>query len=180
MAALALGLASGVAAESAVRSVEVQSIGEAYVIDLVMWTPVARELAFEVLVDFEHVANWTPNIRESRVLRRDVDRVTVEYQGSVRFGPLMVPFTTVRDVAFSAPAVIESTQIRGTMKRHQSRIGLTPEGAGTRLDYHVEMVPSAMAAPLLSKGRLEQELRENFDAMAAEMLRRAGAATTAR
>ena len=95
LAAVALGLGSAVAAESAVRSIEVQPTGEGYVIDLVMWTPVARELAFEVLVDFEHVASWTPNVRESRVLKRAADRVTVEYKGSVRLGAVTVPFTTV-------------------------------------------------------------------------------------
>ncbi|HET9023887.1 MAG TPA: SRPBCC family protein [Burkholderiaceae bacterium] len=159
------------------RSIEVQPTGEGYVIDLVMWTPVARELAFEVLIDFEHVASWTPNVRESRVLKRAADRVTVEYKGSVRLGAVTVPFTTVREVEFTAPALIESIQIKGTMKRHTSRISFAAEDAGTRVDYHLEMVPSAVAAGLLSKVRLEQEFRETFDAAASEMLRRKSAAT---
>ena len=63
------------------------------------------------------------------------------------------------------------------MKRHKSRISLAAEDAGTRLDYHLEMVPSAVAAALLNKVRLEQEFRETFDAAAGEMLRRKSAAT---
>ena len=105
--------------------------------------------------------------------------MTVEYKGSVRFGAMTVPFTTVREVEFAAPALIESNQIKGTMKRHKSRISLADEDSGTRLDYHLEMVPSAIAGGLLSKVRLEQEFRETFDAAAREMLRRKSAATPA-
>src|SRR5512144_2906056 len=90
LTAVALGVGPAVAADSAIRSIEVQPTEEGYVLDLVMWTPVARELAFEVLIDFEHVANWTPSVRASRVLKREADRATVEYQGSVRLGAVTV------------------------------------------------------------------------------------------
>lgn len=179
LTALALGAGSAAAADSAVRSIDVRSIGEGYVADLVLWTPVSNQLAFDVLVDFEHVAGWTPTIRESRVLKREANRATVEYSGSVRAGAVTVPFMTVRDVEFSAPSVIVSTQVKGTMRRHRSRISLAPEGTGTRLDYHLEMEPSAIAAVLLSTARIERELRETFDAAAGEMLRRQSAAALA-
>ena len=169
--AAALGLASAAAAESAISSIEVRRTEDGYVVDLVMWVAVPRELAFKVLVDFEHMASWVPNVRDSRVLKREANRATIEYEGVVRYGFLTVPFTTVREIEFAAPAWIHSTQIKGTMKRHVSRIDLAAEGTGTRLDYHVEMVPSVIAAAVLSKRRVEQELREHFDAITAELLR---------
>lgn len=177
LAAIGLALGSTAAAETAVRTIEVRSTGEGYVADLVMWTPVARDLAFDVLVDFEHIANWTPNVHESRVVKREPNRVTVEYSGSVRIGAVIVPFTTLREIELSAPALIVSTQIEGTMRRHKSRISLATEGAGTRLDYHLEMEPSAIAGAMLNRARIEQELRDTFDAAAGEMLRRKSAAT---
>jgi carbon monoxide dehydrogenase subunit G len=143
-----------------------------------MWTPVARELAFDVLVDFEHISNWTSSVRQSRVLKREANKVTVEYSGSVQMGPVAVPFTALREVELSPPVLIESTQIKGTMRRHKSRIRLAAEGAGTRLDYHLEMEPSTFAAAFLNRSRIEQELRDTFDAAAAEMLRRPAAAPT--
>jgi carbon monoxide dehydrogenase subunit G len=177
--AVAFGLASAAAAESAVKSIEIRRTEDGYVVDLVMLAPVPRELAFEVLVDFEHMASWVPNVRESRVLKRDPDRATVEQQGVAHFGLLSFPFTTVREVEFAAPASIHSTQVKGSMKRLESRMSLAPDGAGTRLDYHVEMVPGGAAAVVLSKSFLEHEFREQFDAIIAEMVRRKGGAAPA-
>ena len=125
--AVALGLASAAAAQSAIKSIAVHKTEAGYVVDLAMWIPVPRELAFEVLVDFEHMANWVPNLQESRVLKREAKRVTVEYQGVARYGFLAIPFTTVREVEFAAPGSIHSTQIRGNMKHHESQIVSPPK-----------------------------------------------------
>jgi hypothetical protein len=172
-------LATGPAAAgvSAVRSVEVRPTDQGFVVDLVMWAPVRRELAFDVLVDFEHISDWSPNVRESRVISRNGHGATVEYSGHVHLGFVAIPYTTVREVEFTAPAVIETTQIKGTLRRHVSRSVLTNDGAGTRLVYHLEMEPSAISAPLVNKARIEQELRQTFEAAAGEMLRRKAAGT---
>jgi Polyketide cyclase / dehydrase and lipid transport len=170
--AAAFALAPAAAAQSAVTGVEVRQTQDGYAVDLVMCLAVPRELAFEVLVDFEHMASWVPNVRESRVLEREANRATIEYEGVVRYGILAIPFTTVRRIEFAAPAWIRATQISGSMKRHESRIELAVRGAQTCLDYHVEMVPGTLAAMVLNSRRVELELREHFDAIAAEMLRR--------
>lgn len=174
----AIGIGSAAAGVSAVRSVEVRPAGQGFVVDLVMWAPVRRELAFDVLVDFEHISDWSPNVRESRVINLDSHSATVEYSGHVHLGFVAIPYTTVRAVEFAAPAVIETTQIRGTLRRHVSRSVLATEGAGTRLVYHLEMEPSAISAPLVNKVRIERELRETFEAAAGEMVRRKAAATS--
>jgi uncharacterized protein YndB with AHSA1/START domain len=181
LALASLGLGSAAAAESAVRHIEVHPSGEGYVADLVMWAPVPRELAFEVLTDFEHAPHWAPNIVESHVLKREAHRTTVEYRGIAHFGAWNIPFTAVREVESTAPALIESVQISGTMKQQRSRITLTPDGGGTRLDYHLEMVPSTISRVLVTRARIEQELRDTFNAAEGEMLRRKSvAAPTAR
>jgi uncharacterized protein YndB with AHSA1/START domain len=168
--AVALGWAPN--GTAAITSIDVRQTEEAYVVDLTMWVPAPRELAFEVLVDFEHMASWVPNVRDSRVLRRDANRATVEYQGVVPFGFLAVPFTTVREIEFLRPDWIRTSQLSGTMKRHESRITFAAEAEGTRLEYHVEMVPGFIAAVVTNRRRVEFELREHFDAIAAEILRR--------
>jgi ribosome-associated toxin RatA of RatAB toxin-antitoxin module len=168
----AFGTATEAAGVSPVRSIEVREAGQAFVVDLVMWAPVRRELAFDVLLDFEHIPDWSPNVRESRVINRDGHSATVEYSGHVHLGFLSIPYTTVREVEFASPRTIDTTQVKGTLRRHVSRSVLTPEGAGTRLEYHLEMEPSAMAAPLVNKVRIERELRDTFEAAAGEMVRR--------
>lgn len=177
---VALGRVSAASAESAVSSIDVRQTAAGYVADLVMHAPVPREVAFDVLVDFEHMASWVPNLRESRVLKRSADRLTVEQSGVARFGALALPFVIVREIEFAALDSIHSTQVKGSMKRLESRMRLAAEPAGTRLDYHIELTPGFASAAVLSKSFLEHELREQFDAIIAEMVRRNGAAAAVR
>ncbi len=170
--AVMFGLSTAAAAESAIISIDVRQTEDVYVVDMVLWLPVPRELAFDVLVDFEHMPNWVPNLRASRVLTREASRATVEYQGAVPFGFLRIPFTTVRETEFTRPVWIHTMETKGTMKRHESRIDLAAEETGTRLKYHVEMAPAGIAAMLVSKRRVELEMRQFFEAIAAEILRR--------
>jgi ribosome-associated toxin RatA of RatAB toxin-antitoxin module len=163
---------SAAAAESAVRQAEVRRTDDGYSADLVLWVPAPPEVAFELLVDFEHMPDWVPNLRQTRVLKREAGRVTVEHQGVVHYGILAVPFTTLREISFSAPVWIRTTQIEGTMKRHQSRMDFVTEGAGTRIDYRVQIVPNILAALVMNERRVASELREHCDAIAAEILRR--------
>ncbi len=176
LSALAVGPGSAAAAESAIRQTEVRRTDDGYIADLVLWVSAPPEVAFAVLVDFEHMPDWVPDLHQTRVLKREVGRVTVQHQGVVHYGILTVPFTTLREISFSAPDWIRTTQIEGTMKQHQSRMDFVTEGAGTRIDYHVQMVPSVLAALVMNERRVASELSEHCDAIAAEIQRRKMAA----
>ena len=171
----ALGWSCAAAAQASVTSVAVRRTDEGYVADLVMRVAVPREQAFAVLVDFENMAGWVPDVQVSRVVKRENNRATIEYEGVARYGFLSVPFTTVRVIEFEPPNWVHSTQIKGTMKSHQSRIDFTAEGEATRLNYHVEMVPSGIAALLLNQRRVEREVTQHFEAIGAEILKRKAA-----
>jgi ribosome-associated toxin RatA of RatAB toxin-antitoxin module len=174
--AIAAGLPAAADSGSVVEHAEVRQTNGGYVADLVIWLPAPRELAFAVLVDFERMPGWVPYLRQTRVLERDANRVIVEHQGVVRYGILTVPFTTLREVEFAARDRIRTIQVRGTMKRHESWMGFADDRAGTRIDYHVEMEPSALAALVMNERRVESELREHCEAIGAEILRRKDAA----
>jgi ribosome-associated toxin RatA of RatAB toxin-antitoxin module len=172
VAAAALATTAAVFAAPAIRSVEVRTSGEGYALDLVMWVPAPPEVAFGVMVDFEHMPDWVPNLREVRVLKREPHRVTVEHRGVVRFGFLNIPFTTRREIDFDAPSWMHTVQVEGTLRRHESHLRFAADGPGTRVDYHVEMVPGALAALVMNESSVESELRAHFEAIAAEVTRR--------
>lgn len=170
--AAAMATSAAVFAAPPIRSVEVRASGEGYAVDLVMWVPAPPELAFGVMVDFEHMPDWVPDLREVRVLEREAHRVTVEHRGVVNLGFLAVPFTTRRAIEFDAPRWMHTVQLEGTMRRHESHMHFVAEGAGTRIDYRVEMVPGGLAALVMTERRVESELRAHFEAIAAEIDRR--------
>jgi len=172
MTALMLAGSGHAATETAIRSVDISQPADAYVADVVMFVPVAPDISWQVLTDFEHMADWVPNVRESKVISREPNAVTIEQHGVARFGLASFPYVSVRRLESDPPRTIRSTQIKGNMRRLESLMTLTPDGDGTKLVYHFEMVPGALAATVMSKEFLEHELREQFGAIIGEMVRR--------
>ena len=165
--------ASHVAADSPVRNVNVVYDGEAYVLDAVMFAPVPQAAAWDVLTDFDRMADWVPNTRESRVLKREGNSATIEQRGVAKYGVASFPYTTERRMDMNKPVSIRATQVKGSLRRVESLMTLDPEGDGTRLTYHLEIVPSLLAATVISKTFLEHEIPEQFGAIIGEMVRRA-------
>ena len=59
------------------------------------------------------------------------------------------------------------------MRRVESTIAIEPDGKGTKIIYHLEIVPSLFAAAVMSKKFVEHEVSEQFTAIVGEMTRRA-------
>lgn len=161
------------AADSPIRTIDVTYDGEAYVLNAVIFAPVAPAVAWDVLTDFDHMAQWVPNVAESKVMKREDTSVTIEQHGVAKYGALSFPYTTERKVELKPQDAIKSNQLRGSLRRVESMMLLEPEGKGTRLTYHLEIVPSFLAATVMSKSFLEHEAGEQFGAIVGEMIRRA-------
>ena len=167
-------VASGVsfAADSPIRSIDVVQDSDRYRADLVMFAPVPLNVAWDVLTDFDHMAKWVPNLRESKGTVTEPNTVMVEQQGTAKFGIFSFPYTSVRKMQLTPQKTVKATQIEGNMKQLESLMTLTPDGNGTRLNYHLEMVPGGLAATVLSKDFLQHELSDQFTAIIGEMVRR--------
>jgi carbon monoxide dehydrogenase subunit G len=158
---------------SPVRSVDITQNGDTFVANIVMHAPVPPKIAWDVLTDFENMEKWVPNVRESKIVTNNGNDLTVEQKGTAKFGLLSFPYTSVRKMQLEPEKSILATQVSGSMRRMVSLMRVTPEGASTRLDYRLEMVPSAIAASVMSKEFLRSELTDQFTAIVGEMVRRA-------
>jgi carbon monoxide dehydrogenase subunit G len=170
------GLGAGIALaqdKSPVRSFDVVQKDGAYVATVVMAAPVPQAVAWNVLTDFDNMQKWVPNVKESKASARDGNTVTVEQKGVAKFGLLSFPYASVRRMELDPQKAILSTQVSGSMKRLVSLMKLSPDGAGTRLDYRLELEPSGLAATVMSKEFLQHEVTEQFTAIIGEMVKRA-------
>jgi carbon monoxide dehydrogenase subunit G len=157
---------------SPIRSFNVTKDSDAYVADIVMFAPVPTGVAWAVLTDFDHMANWVPNVRESKVLATDGNVLTIEQQGVAKFGLAQFPYVSVRQMTLDPQNSVAVKQIKGSMRRLESMMRISPEGDGTQLKYHLEVVPSGLAAAVMSKDFLQHEMTEQFTAIVQEMVRR--------
>ena len=172
-ATLMLAFPCHAAGDSPIRSITVKYEGDTYITDAVMFAPVQTALAWDVLTDFDHMAQWVPNVVESKVLKRENNSVTIEQRGQAKFGAASFPYVTERQMEMNKPLTIRSVQVKGNLKRVESLMKLDADGNGTRLTYHIEIVPSFMASTVMSKSFLEHEIAEQFTAIIGEMTRRA-------
>ena len=156
----------------AVRSIDVTQGDDGYVATLVMQAPVSPKIAWDVLTDFGNMEKWVPNVRESKVINGQGNTLTIEQKGTAKFAGLSIPYTSVRKMQLEPEKSILATQVSGSMKRLVSLMRVSPDGAGTRLDYKLELTPSFAASTVMSKDFLRNELTEQFNAIVGEMVRR--------
>ena len=159
-------------AKGPVRSIDIAQTDDGYVATVVMAAAVPSSIAWDVLTDFDNMAKWVPNLKESRIVSRDGNTMTIEQKGTARFGLLSFPYTSVRKMQLDPQKTIQATQVTGNMKRLMSLMKVSADGAGTRLDYRLELVPSSIASAVLSPDFLKNEITEQFTAIVGEMVRR--------
>jgi carbon monoxide dehydrogenase subunit G len=164
---------SVLAADSPIKSLDVTFDGEAYVVNAVFAAPAPPNIAWDVLTDFDNLAKWVPNVTESKAIKREETSVVVEQKGTARYGAASFPYTTERKIDLKKPTGIKTAQIKGNMRRVESTITIEPDGKGTKIIYHLEIVPSLFAAAVMSKKFVEHEVSEQFTAIVGEMTRRA-------
>lgn len=173
--AVALGLAAGGAvaqSSSGVRSIDVSYDGTTYVLKAQMYAPVPPAAAVAVLIDFPNMPQFVPNLSESRVVKPGVNGMTIEQSGTAKLGSFSFPYTSVREVVLVTPTTIRSTQVKGSMKRQQSLMTVTPEGEGSHMQYALEVVPGLLASAGMSQELLKHNVQEEFTAFIAEMVKR--------
>lgn len=169
---LSAAAAIAAAADSPIRTINVTYEGDAYTVNAVMFAPVPQAVAWDVLTDFDHMQGWVPNVLQSRATSRDANWVIVEQKGTAKFGAASFPYVTERKIEMTMPTSIKTTQLKGSLRRVESTLKLEPDGKGTKITYHLEVVPSVLASTVMSKPFLEHEVTEQFTAIVGEMTRR--------
>jgi carbon monoxide dehydrogenase subunit G len=152
--------------------VDVERDGGIFRIDATLFAPVPLAVAWDVLTDFEHMEQFVPNVRDSRIVSRQGERLTVAQRGVAKFGPLAFAFESERIVEMSRHSEIRSIQVKGNMRRLESFTRFTATGGGTQLSYRVEVEPGALFPAALTERFLVHEIREQFEAIVDEMIRR--------
>jgi carbon monoxide dehydrogenase subunit G len=169
---LAIGLLAPAASADGGTRVEVVKQGEVYVVDAALDVAVPIAEAFAVLTDFDRMARFVPNLTESRVRSREGSRVWVEQKGVARFGLLRFPFDSVREIDLAPDESVRSRQLSGAARAALSLTRFSATGASTQIRYHAEVDPGFWLPAWISRRLIEHEVRAQFDAIAAEMLRR--------
>jgi carbon monoxide dehydrogenase subunit G len=177
---LVLLLAPAVARAESVARVQVVKQGDAYVVEATILAPVPLAEAWAVLTDFDHMARFIPNLSESDIRERHGNRIEVHQKGVARFGLFKFPFDSLREIDLTPNEIVRSRQTSGATRSAQSQTIFVETGGVTRISYRAEIEPGFWMPALISRPFIEHEVREQFEAIVAEMMRRHALAAGAR
>lgn len=156
------------------KDIQVSRQGEGWLVEGSFTVPVAPAVAWVVLTDFDHMGRFLTNLSVSQVLERQGNVLQVEQRGTARFGLFSFKFQSLREITLTPVSHIHARGLSGNIKHFISDLSVAEEGSATRLTYRAEMEPDFWLPSLLGPSLLRHEMAEQFSAMVAEMLRRAG------
>ncbi len=170
-----LAAAAPAAAVAVDTRVSVSRRGDVFLIDAVLVAPVTGREAWGVLTDFDAMSAFVPNLETSRVTARSGERLRVEQSGVARWGLLVHSYSLVREIEMEPMQLVRSHSLAESQTQVRSVTRFASVAEGTEIRHHIEIsvdtwMPAALVEPFL-----RHEVREQFDAVVAEMLRRRAA-----
>jgi ribosome-associated toxin RatA of RatAB toxin-antitoxin module len=136
---------------------------------------VPREVAWQVLTDYEQLPAFIPGIRKSVVRERQGNRLRLEQSGEARFLFFSFPIEVVLEVSESPRDWVVSRSVRGNLRRMLGRYELLgePGRGGVLLLYSGFVEPDFELPPLVGAAALRSMAEDQFRAMVKEIERRA-------
>jgi hypothetical protein len=161
-------------------AVAIDRKGDTFAVTVGLAVDATSEEVFAVLTDYDHMARFVSNVLESRIVRRDGNRLAVEQKSRLALGPIHLDFVNVREVEPVPFSEIRSRVTEGDMQGSSFTTKLVPRGAQTRIDSRGSFVSNRWIPPIIGTALLEAETRKQFQEFRIEILRRKGAAASGR
>jgi Polyketide cyclase / dehydrase and lipid transport len=133
-------------------------------------------IAWEVLTDYEHMAQFISNLESSAVQSRHDDTLRVHQRGKVRWGPLTFPFENVREIQVLPSHELHSRLISGSFKSSEFTTQLIEYGSVVHIVNHGRYMPDIWIPPGIGPALVEAEVRKQFGEIRDEILRRSARA----
>ena len=152
--------------------VKVQIAGENVIVDVIFAVPATRQEVWVVLTDFENMADFISNLKESKVVSISGDTLKVFQRGAATYGPIAFPFESTREIRLTPFDKIQSHMISGSMRKMEGTTQLIDEGGQTRIIYHTDTIQEHWIPPIMGATFIEHEIREQFHEMRNEIIKR--------
>lgn len=132
--------------------------------------PVAT--VWETLTDYDHLADFIPGMRKSRVLERHGSSVVVEQSGEARFLFFSIPIEVTLATEEQPPRSIEASMLKGTLRRLQGAYRIEPKDGGRVLLTWNGTIEALTLPPLVGEILLRGTIEDQFRGMVREVERR--------
>lgn len=131
--------------------------------------------AWQVLTDYERLAEFVPNLTSSTLISRNGREAVVEQYGSGGFLFITQEIHLVLRVREQPFSAIDITRIAGNMKRYDAQWILIPAREnrcdGTRIAYSAILQPDFFLPPFVGPALVQADVEKMLQAVLAEIER---------
>lgn len=152
--------------------VTVKITGEDVVVDLSLVVSASPQQVWAVLTDFDHMAKFVSNLKESKVIATSGFTQKIYQRGAASYGLIDFPFESTREMNLTPYETIQSHMISGNMRKMEGTTRLVGENGRTRIIFHTDTIPGYWLPPIAGKLFIENETREQFREIRGEILKR--------
>jgi len=129
-------------------------------------------LAWEVLTDYERLAEFIPGMRSSRIVSRSKRNVVVDQSGEARLLFISFPMQVRLEIQEFPYERIVSRAIAGNFKELHGTYTLEARGRRLHLRYTGTLTPDFRIPPLIGTFLIRNTVEKRFGAMVDEIERR--------
>ena len=144
-------------------------------VDCPVRAPVA--LVWEVLTDYDNMANFVSDLQFSAIEHRNDNVLTVRQAGKVTRGLFTFAYNSVREVELVPLTEIRSRLISGDLKASAFTTRIVDLDGLVHIRNSGRYTPNFWVPPLVGPALIEGETRKHYAEIRAEILRRAARQT---
>ena len=127
---------------------------------------------WQVLTDYDRIAEYVPTMEVSRVISRERNRAVVEQKGEARVLFFSYPINVRLAVTEHPRERVESRAIAGNFREMRNAYTLEQRQGRVLLRYTGHLVPDFFIPPLIGTLALRRNVEETFRALVEEIERR--------
>ncbi|MCJ7451258.1 MAG: SRPBCC family protein [Steroidobacteraceae bacterium] len=173
-----LGLIATCASASASTPVEVERVDSVVRVSATIEARASPELCFAVLTDFDHMADFLPGLKSSRLVSLPGEPLRLRQVGRSVLGLSSLAIDVTLAVTLDPPHEFTFTEVVGNLRQMRGRWHVAGDPTHCTIDYRAEIEPNFWVPPLIGPLLIKRQVREQVDALVAEIHRRAQAAPT--
>jgi ribosome-associated toxin RatA of RatAB toxin-antitoxin module len=135
---------------------------------IVTTAPLQR--VWDVLTDYDRLADFVPDLTSSRLVARDGDECIVAQEGFGQFLFIKQPVHLLVRVVETPVSTIQVTLVKGNMHEYSADWALnTIDSAMTQIDYDATIAPMFYVPSLFGAALMKRDLRNMLAGMVREM-----------
>ena len=152
--------------------VRAQKEGSAIAVYVEFTVPATVDETWEVLTDYDRMAEIVSSIDESKIVKRDGNQIEVSQKSHASAGPLKFSMSSLRQVQLVPNKEIRSRLLKGDLKSSDFTTRIVDEGAVMRVVAEGKFVPGGLTGAAINLESVEAQSRRQYQELRAEILRR--------